>query len=139
MTDVEIQVNSTAEEANKRRTRYTGPVNLEEIGEEEIDTTTTGLGRGRPSVDLTPYEKVLKVNFKQNVNLPPEKKVAKVYRVNSDAVGTVKSRFATAAANVKVGITWSQVDHGDGWSTLKLVAGKRLEGRGRKAGHNGQQ
>ena len=138
MTNVEAVSEEIAPEVEEeaKRTRYTGPVMLEEVGEEEVDTTTSGLGRGRPSIDLSPYEEILKANFKANAKLPAEKKVAKVFKVNTEAVSTVKSRFNTAGANVKVGITWQTVDNADGTTTVKLVAGKRLEGRGRKAGHN---
>lgn len=141
---IENQVLDVAGDEAKR-TRYTGPVNLVFAGTEEVDTTTTGIGRGRPSVDLSEYEQALKANYAKNVKLPAEKKIAIVLRVNPEAVSTVKSRFASASATVNVGLTWSMyvkpgtdeyVTDDQGMTTLKVVAGKRSTGRGRKPGHS---
>lgn len=132
MSNVETLTNpgETSEEA--KRTRYSGPVVLEELAEEVVDSTTSGMGRGRPAIDLKPYEEMLAGNFAKNSNRPADSKLAIVLGVNTEAVSTVKSRFNTAAANINVGVQYRAVDNGDGTTKLSIVVGKRAEGRGRK-------
>jgi hypothetical protein len=135
VTNTESNV-ETSDNVEAKRTRYSGPINLELAGEEEIDTSTSGMGRGRPATDYSQYEKALANNYAKNAGREGNKKVALVYRVNADAVSTVRSRFNTAAKNINVGVTYSQDEPDDnGMVTLRIVAGKRLEGRGRKPGH----
>lgn len=133
MTQETHQITDEGEEVETKRTRYTGPVNLTEMGEEEIDVTTSGLGRGRPSIDLSQYEKTLSSNYAKNAKRPNEKKLAWTCQVNDEAVSTVKSRFNTAAANIGVGVTYGIEAMGNGQTKISIVAGKRAQGRGRKA------
>ena len=121
-----------------KRTRYTGPVELVELGEEAVDLSSSGLGRGRPSVDLSPYKKILTENYGKNFDKNGKNKSADGTRVmwfcqvTLEAVGTVKSRFNTAAAEVNLGVTYSVEDLGNGQAKVGVTAQKRAVGRGRK-------
>lgn len=150
LTEDELQ-DQAIEEAEKR-TRYSGPVVLEALGDEEAEVNLEELpGRGRTPIDLTPYIEVLRDNFKKNAKRPDTNKIAWSTLVTPpEAVSSVKSRFNTAGTQteirhegktVKVGIRWvgevletvvspegDQVDR----VKLSLVAVVRAEGRGRK-------
>lgn len=133
----DTMTNETTDQESKR-TRYTGPVELVEIGEETVDITTSGLGRGRPSVDLSPYKKVLTDNYGKNftpAGKPKNEEGKRIFwfcQVQSEAVGTVKSRFNTAAQEINVGVTYSVEDLGNGLTKVGVSAQKRAVGRGRK-------
>ena len=151
--DFDTAQDRVIEEA-ETRTRYSGPVNLDPIGEEEETVNLEELpGRGRAPIDLTPYITVLRDNFKKNAKRPDTAKVAwSTYVAPPEAVSSVKSRFNTAGTqteirhegkDVKVGIRWVseiletvQNPDGDQYDRVKLslVAVVRAEGRGRKPG-----
>jgi len=156
-TETPTDVTEGTEEEKETRTRYSGPVMVEGGDEEEIDLNTVA-GRGRPSVDLTPYIETLKDNFKKNEQTPwkdangkrhakrPEtNKVVKIIFVEPvEALSSVKSRFNSAGAECKIGIRWvleevEEVVPADGNTSdmktrvrLGLVAAERREGVGRK-------
>lgn len=153
-TETPSDVTEGSEEEKETRTRYSGPVMVEGGDEEEIDLNTVA-GRGRPSVDLTPYIETLKDNFKKNEQTawkdadgkrhpkrPETHKVVKIIYVEPvEALSSVKSRFNSAGAECKIGIRWvledvEEVISPDGDSKtrvrLGLVAAERREGVGRK-------
>jgi hypothetical protein len=135
-------------ENKEKRTRYSGPVLLdfEQAEEEIVDTTTLQLGRGRPAIDLAPYQQALASNFGRNVGRSPKEKIAWKSQINTPALTTIKSRFNSAGAKMDppIGINWlndvvlsepvegSDDPNEQGITQVSFVATKRIIGRGRK-------
>lgn len=143
----DTQTEQTVGEQIAERTRYTGAgadfEALVVLDEEEILNEDLASRAGRPSVDLTPYKQEVSRNFAKNKNSEKTgKSVAYTVVVDTEAVSTLKSRFGSAAAELKVGLRWFTAEvpntkteeSPNGKTKVQFVAGKRLEGRGRKAG-----
>jgi hypothetical protein len=136
------------ENGKEKRTRYSGPVMLdfEQAEEEIVDTTTLQLGRGRPAIDLAPYQQALSQNFGRNIGRSPKEKIAWKSVINTPALTTIKSRFNSAGAKMEppIGINWladvvlsepvegSDDPNEQGVTQVSFVATKRIIGRGRK-------
>lgn len=139
----------TDSDDKEKRTRYSGPVLLDfdSAEDEVVDTTTLSLGRGRPAIDLSPYQAALSANFGKNVGKGPKEKIAWKSKTNTPAVSTIKSRFNAAGAKMTppIGINWlndvvlsEPIDGSDdpneqGITMISFIATKRIVGRGRKA------
>jgi hypothetical protein len=138
----------TTDEDKEKRVRYSGPVLLDFDGAEDevVDTTTLSLGRGRPAIDLSPYQGALSANFGKNIGRNAKEKIAWKSKTNTPSVSTVKSRFNAAGAKMEppIGINWlndvvlvEPVDGSDdpneqGVTLISFIATKRIVGRGRK-------